>query len=495
MTQDRLQPASDVPSLRIRTLSASGVNRDAPLVVYWMTAQRRANWNFALDRAVDWAKHLQKPLLILEVLGCENRWASDRHHRFAAQGMLDNERQFAAAPARYHFYLEKSAGEGRKLLSAAMNSACLIVADDYPLPTSLDLEPLAAEFPIRLEKVDGNGLLPMSAAGKAFDTAYAFRRFLQAHLREHLLDIPKAKPFSRVKLPLLKRLPSEIAALLKSPKNASLLQYPRAFEDLPIDHSITPADLTGGSRAARSALKKFIDRRLPKYHEKRGDVEDDASSGLSPYLHFGHLSAHEIFHALARREAWTPDGLAEKISGKREGWWGMDAATEAFLEELITWRELGFNFCRHRGDYSRYESLPAWALATLKEHTIDKREFSYSLDEFASSATHDPLWNAAQRQLKREGKIHNYLRMLWGKKILEWTSCPQEAAAIMIELNNRYALDGDDPNSYSGIFWVLGRYDRPWGPERPIFGKIRYMSSENTARKMRVAKYIERYSE
>ena len=172
----------------------------------------------------------------------------------------------------------------------------------------------------------------------------------------------------------------------------------------------------------------------------------------------------------------------------------MSAAAEGFLDELITWREVGYNFSVHRKDYDQYESLPEWAQKTLKEHTRDERKYLYSLEQFATAKTHDPLWNAAQTQLVREGKIHNYLRMLWGKKILEWTRTPQEAVQIMIELNNKYGLDGRDPNSYSGIFWVMGRYDRPWGPERPVFGLIRYMSSENTARKIRVKKYIEKYS-
>jgi deoxyribodipyrimidine photo-lyase len=150
--------------------------------------------------------------------------------------------------------------------------------------------------------------------------------------------------------------------------------------------------------------------------------------------------------------------------------------------------------CHHRADYERYESLPGWARATLDAHAADERSHVYPLDAFESSDTHDPLWNAAQTQLRREGRIHNYLRMLWGKKILEWTASPREALAVMIELNNKYALDGRDPNSYSGIFWVLGRYDRPWAPERPVFGTIRYMSSENTARKLRGRKYVERYA-
>ena len=166
---------------------------------------------------------------------------------------------------------------------------------------------------------------------------------------------------------------------------------------------------------------------------------------------------------------------------------------QSFLDELITWRELGYNMCAHRDDYDQYESLPDWARKTLEEHESDRREFCYEQSEFESATTHDKLWNAAQNQLVSEGQMHNYLRMLWGKKILHWSESPRAALATMIELNNKYALDGRNPNSYSGIFWVLGRYDRAWGPEREIFGKIRYMSSENTARKLKVKTYIQHY--
>ena len=146
-----------------------------------------------------------------------------------------------------------------------------------------------------------------------------------------------------------------------------------------------------------------------------------------------------------------------------------------------------------RDDYDRYESLPAWARATLARHAADPRPHVYTLADFEAARTHDPLWNAAQTHLLREGRIHNYLRMLWGKKVLEWTASPEEALAVLVELNNKYAVDGRDPNSYSGIFWVLGRYDRPWGPERPVFGTVRYMSSQNTLRKLRVRQYLARY--
>jgi deoxyribodipyrimidine photo-lyase len=200
-----------------------------------------------------------------------------------------------------------------------------------------------------------------------------------------------------------------------------------------------------------------------------------------------------VLHAVLRKEGWSPEDLSGRTSGSRTGWWGLSSPAEAFLDQLITWRELGFVFCLHREDYDRYESLPGWARETLQRHTRDRRSHIYGPEEFKDAKTHDPLWNAAQGQLLREGCVHNYLRMLWGKKILEWTATPRDALAIMIELNNRFALDGRDPNSYSGIFWILGRHDRAWGPERPIFGKIRYMSSQSTERKLRVKNYVRTY--
>ena len=215
---------------------------------------------------------------------------------------------------------------------------------------------------------------------------------------------------------------------------------------------------------------------------------------MSPYLHWGHISVPEMFLDLVQREGWTPEQLAPKASGSRSGWWGMSSAVESFLDELITWRELGFNMAWQRDDYDRYESLPEWAQKTLAEHAKDPRPHVYDLEGFAKAETHDEIWNAAQRQLVRDGRIHNYLRMLWGKKILHWTETPRDALEIMVELNNRYAVDGRDPNSYSGIFWVLGRYDRAWGPERPIFGKIRYMTSDSTRKKVRLRKYLREYS-
>jgi deoxyribodipyrimidine photo-lyase len=478
---------------RLSVLQDRPAMADGTYVVYWMTAARRPRWNFALQRAVGWARELKRPLVIIEVLACGGRWDSDRHHRFVLQGMKEHARQLADAPALYYPYVESKPGECRRLFCAVCKKACLVVTDDYPI-ASPAIESVDAQVPVRVEKIDSNGLLPLRAADQAFPTAYAFRRFLQRALREHLLDAPKSDPFAKVKLPRLTSMPAPILRRWPPASDRLLAGESAALTALPIDHGVPPVSAVGGPTVAHTRWRGFLAKRLASYPELRNQPQADSTSGLAPYLHFGHISAHEIFHSLSRKGEWAPGRLAEKASGSREGWWGMSEPAEAFLDQLVTWRELGFNFCEHRPDYADYESLPPWAKATLAKHAKDSRLYTYTTEEFASAQTHDPLWNAAQRQLVTEGHIHNYLRMLWGKKILEWMPSPQQALDTMIELNNRYALDGQDPNSYSGIFWILGRYDRPWGPERPIFGTVRYMSSENTTRKVRVNGYIQRYS-
>ncbi len=246
--------------------------------------------------------------------------------------------------------------------------------------------------------------------------------------------------------------------------------------------------------AARRSWRRFLEMQLPRYASERNQPEADATSNLSPYLHFGHISTFEVVDELLDHYGWSPEKVEPAARGQRSGWWGLDENAESFLDELVTWREVGFNTAAQCTDYERFESLPNWAHETLDAHRSDVREHVYTSDQFEGAETHDPLWNAAQRQLVRDGHIHGYLRMLWGKKILEWSPTPEQAHETMVQLNNKYALDGRDPNSYSGISWVLGKYDRPWAPERPIFGRVRYMTSKSTARKFKVDNYIEQYS-
>ena len=479
-----------VPAVRLWLVNDVPPRDEGRFVLYWMTAARRTRWNFALQRAANWARALNKPLWIVEPLPLGGQWRNDRRHKFILDGMADNAARLDGKPAGYHPFVERKPGETQALLDVLGRDASVIVGDAHPMPLHA-MPPCSTA--VRCEVADGNGLLPLCMADRAFARAVDFRRFLQRVLPDHLPAAPKADPFSRVELPPPGSLPRSIVQQFPAATPELLAGRPEELAELPIDHNVVPSAIPGGELAGRSQLRRFLSERLPEYNALRNHPDDDATSGLSPYLHFGHVSPHEVFHELARREEWSPDRLSEKAAGSREGWWGMDESAEAFLDQLVTWRELGYNFCLHREDFDQYDSLPDWAKKTLADHAADSRETVYELDDLTAARTHDPLWNAAQNQLVREGRMHNYLRMLWGKKILQWSASPRKALDVMIELNDRYALDGEDPNSYSGICWVLGRYDRAWGPERPIFGKIRYMTSESAARKLHVGEYLERW--
>lgn len=484
-----------VPDLRIRRLNDREPNANGNYVLYWMIANRRPGWNFSLQRACEWAAEFGKPLLVFEALRCGYRWASNRIHRFVIQGMAENQRRFEDSPALYFPYVEPHPGHGEGLLETLADEACVVVTDDFPcffIPAMLKL--VSRRLDVRLEAIDSNGLLPMRAADRVFPRAHSFRRFLHKTLPKQLDVAPFANPFEHFDLPARERLPAGIRDRWPPAKRSTLQATPEALAELPIDHAVGPASFDGGPQAAEDTLDDFIKNKLHRYAEDRNHPDEDAASGLSPYLHFGHISAHAVFHRIAKREQWTPNHLAEEPTGSREGWWGLSEEGESFLDELITWRELGYNMCWQIRDYDRYESLPAWAKQTLEDHADDPRDYLYSLEEFETANTHDELWNAAQTQLVTEGRLHNYLRMLWGKKILEWSETPRDALATMIHLNNKYAVDGRNPNSYSGIFWVLGRYDRAWGPERPIYGKVRYMTSKSTRRKLRLGEYLQSYT-
>jgi len=479
---------------RVRTLNASGPHKDGRFVLYWMNATRRPHWNFGLDRAIAWARELDKPLVVLEALRLGYPFASDRLHAFVMQGMAANRTAFANTGARYYPFVEREADQGKGLLAKLGEGACVIVTDDFPaLFYPQMLKSAAEQVEVRMEAVDSNGLLPLAAGEKAWSRAYDFRRYLQRNLLEHLERMPSEAPFNGVELPELE---GELGIEERWPMatDALLAAEPIALAELPIDHDVSTVELEGGAKEASARLAAFLDANLGSYSKDRNHPDDGVTSGLSPYLHFGHIGPHQVLVELARQEEWSPDDTGDERGGARTGFWNMSESAEAFLDQLVTWRELGLNFAYYRDDLDKYDSLPDWSQKTLAEHSSDERPNLYTLEDFDAADTHDPVWNAAQRELRATGRMHNYMRMLWGKKILHWTRSAQEAAEIMTELNDRYALDGRDPNSYSGIFWVLGRYDRAWGPERPVFGKIRYMTSQSTVRKLHVNEYLQRWS-
>ncbi|MFH1017036.1 MAG: deoxyribodipyrimidine photolyase [Pseudomonadota bacterium] len=478
---------SRVPELRITKLNRASVRWDGDYVLYWMLMSRRVSWNFSLDRAIEWASELHKPLVILDATRCDYPWACDRFHQFVVDGMEDNTKALRNKPVLYLPYVEPELGMVREIFWRLVARACVVVTDDFPAFVIPQMVQRAGEkADVAVEAVDSNGLLPLKAAEATFPTAFAFRRYLQKTLPQHCLTLPKRDPFWRVALPPA-RLPENL-----------IRSYPSAFgrpiSELPISHQVSPVPYRGGTMTARKVWKEFLETKLAGYAEHRNDPTNGGTSGLSPYLHFGHISVHQIFHDLMKAEKWSPNAISAKANERKESWWGVRPPVEAFLDQIVTWRELGFNFCSKREDFDSFKSLPDWAKTTLRMHADDVRPQVYSPAQLESASTHDPLWNAAQTQLVREGRLHNYLRMLWGKKILEWTRSPEEALKTLIDLNNKYAADGRDPNSYTGIFWILGRFDRPWGPERPIFGSVRYMTSKNAARKFSVKKYIEKYT-
>ena len=474
-----------VPSLRVRCLNDRPPRPEGDYVLYWMTANRRPHWNFSLDRAIELCHEFDRPLLVLEALRMDYPWASVRFHTFIREGMNDHKSHFADAGITYYSYLEPKVQAGRGLVAALAESACAVVSDDYPcffIPHML--QAAAQRLSVRLEVVDSNGLLPLRATSKVHPTAYDFRRFLQKELPAHLSASPHARPLRQHGLQGA-RLPAKVLKHWPATDDVKL-------SDLPINQHVGHATFDGGFQAADRARDRFVKTRLPDYAAERNHPDITVTSQLSPYLHFGNLSAHALFDAVARHEKWDLSALGPKAMGQRQGFWGMSESAEAFLDQMITWRELGYNMSSRNEAYTDYGSLPDWAQRTLAEHVGDPREHTYTLKQLERGETGDPIWNASQNQLVREGQLHNYMRMLWGKNILAWSPTPQEALAIMIELNNKYAVDGRDPNSYSGIFWVLGRYDRPW-PSRPVFGKIRCMTSASAHRKLKMDKYLAKY--
>ena len=366
-------PADD----RVRAVNAAPLVADGRYVLYWMIAARRAQANFALDRALVHARALGRPLLVFEPLRAGYPWASARLHQFVLDGMQDNARAFDRPGVRYFAYVEPAPGDGRGLLEALAADAAVVVTDDFPalLPAAHGRRGAGARLPVRLEAVDGNGLLPMRAAGRAWPTALAMRRQVQHTLAAHLAIAPDRDPFARPVPGRRPGLPEGVGRRWPDVARGAIAAAGstpcRSTQD------VAPTELRGGSVAGRARLAAFVGDGLAGYLSGARDAARDAGSGLSPYLHFGHVSAHEVFAAVMHQEGWL-GLLPRRGTGARAGWWGVSPAAEAFLDQLVTWRELGFNMCAHRPDYDAFGSLPAWALDTLRRHAGDHREHVYT---------------------------------------------------------------------------------------------------------------------
>jgi deoxyribodipyrimidine photo-lyase len=455
---DILRKLENDPRITIRR--AGSPDPDGTCVVYWMQRAQRAHDNPALDAAVEAANGLGKPVVVFFAPRPFER-ANLRHYAFLAQGIPDIAEGLAKRNIAFVF---RRFSDHNLLKFCEMVNPALVVGDENPIRLAASWRnKIARKLKVPLWTVDADVIVPSKLLEKEQYAAFIIRPRLQARLREFLKPPvnPKAKhawtpPRSFVASQLA--LPISVAALTEGWK---------------IDRSVMPvSDFTGGTKEAMKLLKAFVQRKLAGYARDRNHPELDGTTRLSPYLHFGHIGPLTIALAVEAADAPRVD-------------------KEAFLNQVITWRELSINMVHFNPNYDNFEVGENWAHRTLAEHVSDPRPVVYSEQQLENGETYDPLWNAAQMQMVNDGWMHNYLRMYWAKKILEWTPSPALAHQIAVRLNDKYELDGRDPNGYAGIAWsIVGKFDRPWF-ERPIFGQIRYMSGASTGKKFDSKKYIE----
>jgi deoxyribodipyrimidine photo-lyase len=428
-----------------------------------MQMYKRTSYNHALTFAIRKANEMKLPLVVYEGLKYYYPWASDRIHTFILEGVEEKRREFAKLGIRYIFYLQKNADSPKQTVARLTKDAACIVTDDYPcfiIPEHN--RRLAEQAGVPVFAVDSNGVIPLAKFENEEYAAYTIRPKIKRILSEYLT------PFKEEQVEI-----DGTALKVDCPEtvvDASNIE--QLVAECDIDHSVKPSPVYhGGTTSGRERLKLFVSDILQDYAKARNKPEIDGSSRLSAYLHFGSLSPIEI--ALAVRKADTPQ-----------------VSIDAYLEELIVRRELSFNFTLRNPNYDSLASLPAWVQKTMREHIDDERQVTYTHEELESGETHDDLWNAAQREMVATGEMHNYVRMLWGKNVIAWSPTYEIAFETLVHLNNKYCLDGRDPNSYAGILWCFGKLDRPW-MVRPVFGMIRYMTSGSTGKKFDSKKYIE----
>jgi deoxyribodipyrimidine photo-lyase len=428
-------------------------------VVYWMQRAQRAADNPALDLAIAAGNDLGLPVVVLFVIDPQFPSANLRHFQFMFDGLAELP---PALRSRGVGFVARVGGRAEVGRFAAEVRASVIVGDENPLrePERWRRE-VAASSSVPFWTVDADVVVPGVLLEKEQWSAATTRPRVMRHLDFCLR--PSPAPRARVAW----QLPGRVD---HTPPDQALL------DRLPVSRAVLPvAGWTGGRRAGLGRLRSFLRDGLSGYATGRNQPARDGTSRLSPFLHFGQLGPREV--ALAVRDADVP------IEDR-----------QAFTEELVVRRELAINFVRYNAAYDRMEGAARWALDTLNRHRADRREWIYTERQLEQAETHDPLWNAAQRQMVESGWMHGYLRMYWAKKILEWSLTPEDAMAAAIALNDRYELDGRDPNGYAGIAWAIaGKHDRAWGPERPIYGTVRYMSLASTSRKFDSRSYIDRW--
>jgi deoxyribodipyrimidine photo-lyase len=442
------------------------VRRDGPIngsgryVLYLMQQAQRVACNHALEYAIRQANDRALPVLVVFGLTAQYPGANRRHYAFMLEGLAETRKALARLGIRL---VVRAESPDLAALGLAASAALLVLDRGYTRVQRQWRDAVAAAAPCRVVEVETDAVVPVEAAmdHEAYMAA-TLRPRLHRRLEEFLVPLKETKP-ARSSLRLAVGGPEfatdDPAAALRA------LKAPAGAEPV--------SGIKGGAAAASAALESFLRFRLHHYEERRDDPNLDGTSDLSPYLHFGQIAPLEI--ALAAREG------------------GSGKARDVFLEQLIVRRELAINFAWYNPDYDRYAGLPQWARKTLAAEGRSPRPFVYDRAAFEAGRTHDPAWNAAQQQMVNTGRMHNYMRMYWGKKILEWSATPEEAFETAVALNDNYELDGRDPNGYAGVAWCFGKHDRPW-PRHPIFGNVRMMTEGGLKKKFDVAAYIRAFS-
>ncbi len=451
---------------RIQPLNDRAILPHRDYVLYWMQQAQRAEWNHALEFAVRQANDLRLPLLA--VFGLTQRFpdANQRHYAFLLEGLAETQRTLRDRGVRLLVCRQPP----MEAVADLGSEAALIVTDRGYLRIQRQWRQRVAErATCRVIQVESDVVVPIETASPKEEYA---ARTLRPKIHDH---------WERFMVPLVDdTLERDLGANGDGalfPAEVDPAHLAEHLHELRLNRDADPVDtFRGGTSQAHARLEHFLEHGLPRYAAERNDATADAVSHMSPYLHLGQISPLEI--ALRVR---STDGVAEENKA-------------AYLEELVVRRELSMNYCFYNPHYDRYEGVPSWARETLAARAADPRPYIYTAHELETAQTHDPYWNAAQREMVHLGKMHGYLRMYWGKKILEWVEDPAEALAIALTLNNRYELDGRDPNGYAGVAWCFGKHDRPW-PGREILGTVRSMTAAGLARKMDIDGYVRQVAE
>ncbi len=444
-------------SNRVKILKEGREGKGA--IIYWMSRDQRVHDNYALLYARKKALEKKAPFGVVFNLVPNFLGASFRQYDFMLKGLRECEKELKEFNIPF-FLLTGNPAEVLPQFIKSRNVS-VIVSDFDPLKIKRKWKKEVGDnIDIPFYEVDAHNIVPCRyVSDKQEFAAYTLRPKIHKHLPEFLAEPPALEKMKR------------FMAFSSDP-----VDWEKVYGGLGVDRSIGAVEwINPGEHSAHQTLKDFLEEKFDKYAEERNDPVKDAQSGLSPYLHFGQISAQRA-----------------AIEVKKSG--GDPESEKAFLEELIVRKELSDNFCFYNTAYDSISGFPDWAKETHRKHKSDKKKYSYTIEQFEKAGTHEDLWNAAQKELTSTGKMHGYMRMYWAKKILEWTDSPADALKTAIYLNDKYELDGRDPNGYTGCAWSIGGvHDRPWA-EREVFGKIRYMNRNGAKRKFDIDAYIQKYS-